>query len=505
MALPAGNDFFILKTLKDCLKLPYTSVFRSASGIRKMWREIIRTTGRLERVLETVDISQFNPPVDFDEQLDIPYMTYGGEAKGTEQGAPRDLRGAESPGTTHRKPSFPGVGVHRKSEGVGPVERSGWFETKTGTAATTLQGPRDGTPAPESNKIKQELLQGDGGRFFHEASPVHQNSITRESASTREEPTTWGGKPFKREAPAPPNTYPPEKPRHLEEPSAANTDAKGNQNKVKESGALVEKLLQSIPQEENSLLSNISFERGKKEFPITLKSSLAKSAPRANSIMTAPQKPGRHPANGQYNETAAHYVSTLQAKRNKRIARKSHLPGILDSAFKQRLFGSQASLASFFPPSLLEEFKPATDEMYLSLPMEEGPDSFEQEFKPSKIEASQKAIDTVSGRSGGLPSEPLNAGPLSKGFQLLESLTLRWTEKVNQEPGKVSMDSAAQRSPENRFANAPTIGNESVRNLVNLTVQMQNNGSQEDDLENVGEKVNRILMEQARRYGIDLS
>ena len=96
-----------------------------------------------------------------------------------------------------------------------------------------------------------------------------------------------------------------------------------------------------------------------------------------------------------------------------------------------------------------------------------------------------------------------------QGLQLLNTLTQKWITESNQiTVDKKSFAKRRQFMKDTELPNAKTFQadqEENFKNFINLTVQMQGGKFEDEELEILGEKINRILMEQARRYGIDLT
>ncbi len=96
-----------------------------------------------------------------------------------------------------------------------------------------------------------------------------------------------------------------------------------------------------------------------------------------------------------------------------------------------------------------------------------------------------------------------------QGLQLLNTLTQNWITGSNQIFADKNSPAKRPQFPNNvKSGNAKTFQadqEENFKNFINLTVQMQDGKSEDEELETLSEKVNRILMEQARRYGIDLT
>ena len=287
---------------------------------------------------------------------------------------------------------------------------------------------------------------------------------------------------FSKTAPAPRRRHP-----AARGPSKGKANFKEDQKKVKAPGALMEKLLQSVSQEWNRLKPGFIPNSRKKELLTTLESLTQKRNRQDIEKMNGIDKPVHPPDDNHHDTARARYIKKLAEKRNK--VDNHLLFDIFHSAFTQIIqgqdeFSAKANQSKDFP-----EMQEIT----------KGIKSFEAEVTDHKVHHN-------------LEEPGFNSN--LRGFQLLEILTQTRDVKSHQIITKDnSVRSTASTIPKSSTPvpgtgkTVPMAGSEDIKNFINLTVQMQAqvNGSDNGDLETLGEKVNRILIEQARRYGIDLT
>ena len=180
---------------------------------------------------------------------------------------------------------------------------------------------------------------------------------------------------------------------------------------------------------------------------------------------------------------------------------------ILTSAFNQTIQGPQTSLALLQPEfaqqsSRLKEFDHPFDAI-TTVPIKHDLDQ-PQRQKPMIVD--QQDIGNLGLRR---PNKRSDTTVPSRGLQLLERLTQNLTSKSNRivihEEGSARGVQFPDKAESGSVEAFQTMQKEDLKNVINLTVQVPEGESGEEDLESLGERVNRILVEQARRYGIDVT
>lgn len=180
---------------------------------------------------------------------------------------------------------------------------------------------------------------------------------------------------------------------------------------------------------------------------------------------------------------------------------------ILTSAFKRTIQGPQASLALLqhefvLQSSQLKEFDQVFDEI-TTVPIKHDLDR-PQNQKPI-IVAQQDIGNSILRR----PNKRSDTTVPYRGLKLLERLTQNLTSTSNRiivhKEGSTRGLQFSDKAESGSVEAFQTMPREDLKNVINLTVQVPEGESGEEDLENLGERVNRILVEQARRYGIDVT
>ncbi|MFX0194504.1 MAG: hypothetical protein ACFFCW_00155 [Candidatus Hodarchaeota archaeon] len=230
---------------------------------------------------------------------------------------------------------------------------------------------------------------------------------------------------------------------------------------------------------------------------------------------------GEQRASEQMHEVNQYITKLLKKRRlhllpfNDNEDENQNFLNIFSSAFSRVVLGPQAPLSLLkgvfvqkpFHQGGLRDFKYEEKSIGPSAVM--ARDKVEED--PNQFQIGKTVPSTQQGteKSTRKKAEARNYHTNPLGLQLLNTLTQNWIAESNQ---IVVSEDSFTKGP--RFTTKvessdvkalQAIQKENFKNLINLTVQMQGGKFEDEDLVSLGEKVNRILMEQARRYGIDLT